>query len=445
MTTRKTVVLVALGLGLVCAMAAGPAVFVLIGQRYTAYSVLHIAMQSENILDRSTPLVDRDRFDMFKNSQQEQLLSRMVLLSALRKPEVKDIPIVREKMLFSDPIDWLAGKLSVSFPGNAEVMVVSLSLEDPKEAKTLVNAVVDSYMAEVVNAENDKKKKKYDEAERICGEKEQQIRMKREELKSLVGGATGADPESLGVKLKMVLEELALYRNQAAQASYETGKVKSELAGKRALLEEIETTPADPGELETLVNSDPRARELSAKLANEQADQPHDKTVVKSVATIPGEQTKTLQAQYDARVRELSQKVREKQHAVVMRKVIELEPQLRSLEKSEVALAGKIAKIEEEARILGQTPVDIQMIQMQLRNLDQVLTAFVIEKERLGVEIKSAPRICVQEIAEEPPVPSNTLMRIVLTGVAMLVTFCCVAAVVILLYALTRRKQTADG
>ena len=77
--------------------------------------------------------------------------------------------------------------------------------------KTLVNAVVDSYMTEVVNPDNDKKKKKYDEAERICGEKEQQARTKREELKSLVGNAAGgADPELVGVKLKMILEELCL-------------------------------------------------------------------------------------------------------------------------------------------------------------------------------------------------------------------------------------------
>jgi hypothetical protein len=73
------------------------------------------------------------------------------------------------------------------------------------------------------------------------------------------------------------------------------------------------------------------------------------------------------------------------------------------------------------------------------------LANFVTEKERLGMEIKSASRICVCETAEEPLVPSNTLARIVLTGVAMLVTFCCVVAFVVLLYALTRRKKTADG
>ena len=292
--------------------------FFLVGTRYTAYSVLHIAMEVQGgpIICPREPFVDRERFEIFKDSQQEQLLSRQVLMSALRKPEVKDIPIVREKTQFSDPVDWLAGKLSVSFPRQAEVMMVSLSLENPKEAKTLVNAVVDSYMNEVVSAENDHKKKKYDEAERICSEKEQQARTKREELKNLVGNAAGgANPESVGVKLKMILEELAIYRTEEATNEFEIAKLKGVLAGKRALLEEIDTAPADPGELELLVNSDPRARELSVKLANEQADQLYHKTVVKGGATIPSKQAKTLQAQYDARVKELSQKVREKQHA----------------------------------------------------------------------------------------------------------------------------------
>jgi hypothetical protein len=41
--------------------------------------------------------------------------------------------------------------------------------------------------------------------------------------------------------------------------------------------------------------------------------------------------------------------------------------------------------------------------------------------------------------------PSNTLMRVALTGVTALVTFCCVAAIVLLCYALAPRKKTADG
>ena len=36
------------------------------------------------------------------------------------------------------------------------------------------------------------------------------------------------------------------------------------------------------------------------------------------------------------------------------------------------------------------------------------MATFVTEKEQLGAEIKSTPRIEVRETAEEPPIPSNT-------------------------------------
>ena len=124
--------LLALAIGLLCAAIVGPAVYWHIGTRYTALSVLHISMQNEVLINNGAQLVDRDRFEIYKNTQQESLVRRTVLLSALRKPEVKDIPVVQEKTLYGDPVEWLAGKLSIAFPGKAEIMVVSLSLEDPE-------------------------------------------------------------------------------------------------------------------------------------------------------------------------------------------------------------------------------------------------------------------------------------------------------------------------
>ena len=439
------VILAAPGLGLACGIAVGIAMYVCIGDRYTAYSLLHISMQTESLVGGDAPLVDRDRFDIYKNTQRVSLLSRWVLLSALRKPEVKDIPIVQEKTLYGDPVEWLAGKLSVSFPGDAEIMTVSLTLEDPKEAQALVKAVVDSYMNEVVLAETEQKRRRLDELEKICGDKEQQIRGKREELKGLVGSSIGSDdPDSLRTRQRLVIEELAIYRNEKAKIDFEIAKLKGELAAQRALLKQIDTASADPGELETLVNSDPPARELSAKLAKEPPDQPRDKGAANKGATISSEQAKSLRAQYDARVKELGQKVREKQHAVVMRKIVELEAQLKSMEEARAVTAARIGKLTEEARNTGQT-VDIQMIHSQLRNMEQSLGSLVAEREKLEVAIKSTPRIAVVEPAELPLTPSNAILRLVLATAAALATFFCVAAVVILSYALIRLKRTVAG
>ena len=51
--------LLSLGIGLLCAGIAGPAVYFVIGKQYTAYSVLHLAMQQEKVLpDREARVED---------------------------------------------------------------------------------------------------------------------------------------------------------------------------------------------------------------------------------------------------------------------------------------------------------------------------------------------------------------------------------------------------
>ena len=93
-------------------------------------------------------------------------------------------------------------------------MKVSLcTANDSEDAVVLLNAVVDAYMSEIVNAEQERKRRCFDELEKICGEKEQQIRSKREQLKQLVASAGGSSsPETRNTRQKIILDELALYR-----------------------------------------------------------------------------------------------------------------------------------------------------------------------------------------------------------------------------------------
>ncbi len=357
--------------------------------------------------------MDRDRFEIYKNTQQESLLRRTVLLSALRKPEVRDIPVVQEKTLYSDPVDWLAGKLSVSFPGKAEIMMVSLSLENPKEAQSLVKAVVESYMNEVVFAETEQKRRRLDELEKICGDKEQQIRSKREELKGLVASAAGSDnPDSMAARQRGVFDELQLYRNQFATASFEVGRVRGELAAQEALFKNVEDSEVPQMEIDALVQSDPVAKQLFTELGWKKMDEAYTEGMIKPGATSAyanryKDEVDRLQKQYDERVKLAETKAKQKKRSTIQSEILRLRALVQPMEEGQRMAAARIAKKEEEARTIGQTSVDIQMIQSQLRNMDQVLGNLVIERERLEVEIKSTPRIIVSEPAEEPPMPSN--------------------------------------
>jgi capsular exopolysaccharide synthesis family protein len=441
--------LLALGIGLLCAAITAPVTYLGVGTRFTAYSLLRVSMQTDSVITNSgVPLVDRDRFDIYKNTQQESLLRRTVLLSALRKPEVKDIPIVQEKTLYSDPVDWLAGKLSISFPGKAEIMMVSLSLEEPKEAQALVKSVVDSYLNEVVVAETEQKRRRLDELQKVCGDKEQVIRSKREELKGLVNNAQGAEsPESLSTRQRVVLEELQLYRSQLATGSFEVGRLSGELAAQKALYKNVDDSEVPQMEIDVLVQSDPVAKQLSTELGWKKMDQAYTEGTLKPGANSPyasryKEEVDRLEKQFNERIKLMELKAKEKKRSVIQSEILRLDAQVKPLQEHQTQTAIRINKLTEEAKNIGQTTVDIQMIQSQLRNMDQVLANLIVEREKLAVEINSTPRIVIQEPAELPLIPSNTTTRFALTCAVAMASLLLPVCAIVLWDIRTRRINT---
>ena len=133
---------------------------VLVGRgKYVASTFLRVAMQEKPIaFPTENQMVDRDRFEIYKSTQQQLVMSRFVLMAALRRPEVAKLPSVQEAQKNGDAVNWLMRRLSVSFPGKAEIMEVSVCGNDPQEAMILDRAVVDAYMKEVVESERDQKR-----------------------------------------------------------------------------------------------------------------------------------------------------------------------------------------------------------------------------------------------------------------------------------------------
>ena len=116
----------------------------------------------------------RDRFEIYKSTQQQLFVSRFVLLEACatRPWRGSTIRRVQEK---HDAVDWLGKHLRVHFPGNGELMEVSIALDDPQESVTLLQGVVDAYLREVVNMESDQRRVRLSELDRAVAEKEADV------------------------------------------------------------------------------------------------------------------------------------------------------------------------------------------------------------------------------------------------------------------------------
>jgi capsular exopolysaccharide synthesis family protein len=428
----------AVALGTLLAGAAGPATYILVGNRYVASSYLRVAMQERPIVANMDPMgqMNRDSYEIYKATQQQLISSQFVLMAALRKPEVTRLDSVKEAQREGDAVVWLQDHLSVSYPNKAEIMAVGVKRPDAKEAMILCRAIVDSFLGEVVNAERDQKRQRLSELDRVYVEKETEIRGKREDLKKLAETLGTTDMETLNVKQKLALETLSMYRGEMARAQFEVRRLQSELAAQQALLKNIDASEVTDMDLELAIQNDPIARQLFVEIGWRKLDQIYTEGAVASGAKTQyagrGQQDlKSMQQQYETRRAELADMVRQKKRGVVQGEIARLEAAIAVMSEQEQSQQKMVVEQQREAEKFGTSTVDIEMMRSDIKNMDALLTNIAEEREKLRVEVRATARVTLLGRAEEPVEPANRPVRYSLTVLAFLAAFCCPVTAVI--------------
>jgi len=90
-------------------------------------------------------------YEQYRRTQVLLLKSDVVLTGALREEGILDLPVLQAAK--GTPKQWLQDNLFVIAPLGSEVVQVKLRGDDQAQSAKIVNAVVDSYMKNVVNAE----------------------------------------------------------------------------------------------------------------------------------------------------------------------------------------------------------------------------------------------------------------------------------------------------
>lgn len=208
-------------------------------KKYTATALLLLSMQPPHLvfpsiereglpefdICKALPSTEREglpEFDAYKATQEQLVKSQYVLNAALRDQKVRGLPTIQREEKRRRAVSWLTSQLRVSFPGrDSEVMTVSVTGPDPKEAATLVNAVVGAYMREVVDAERNQRVVRRNELDKICADKENEVRCKKNDLKQIAeqlgvaeSAASGATEQRLAMERALASEkELARLRS----------------------------------------------------------------------------------------------------------------------------------------------------------------------------------------------------------------------------------------
>ena len=204
------------------------------GAKYTATGLLRVNRQTPFIMFPPAHQDSEQEYEIYKRTQEQLLKSRFVMLAALRKPEVAKLLDVQAVQHVADVVRWLQSLVKVEFPGDAEIMTVSVTTGDPHESAALARAVVDAYLTEVVNAERDQKRQRLSELDRAYAEKETEIRGKLEDLKRLAETLGVSDTQTLTLKQKLALDELRESRQDLRQLQADLRALKRDLAVQKA-------------------------------------------------------------------------------------------------------------------------------------------------------------------------------------------------------------------
>ncbi|MBN1589435.1 MAG: AAA family ATPase [Pirellulales bacterium] len=408
-------------LGVILAVAAGVATWFLLPIKYTATSLIQVSMEQPKLLKGDPRFNLQREYEIYKDTQSQLVRSPLVLMAALRKPEIASLSIYKREEV--DPITWLQDELRVFFGGEGQIMSVSLTDDNKEEVAKVVRAVVDAYLSEIVESERSEKHRALADLEAVLAAKEQEIRQRRTTLRRLADELGTADRETLNMQMQFALQQLSMYRGQLAQVQIDLQNSKSEFAASRKALERLESAPANTLELERLKLQDPICRELQKKISDLQAVA--SQAAGKGLPGKPGslsiqlvEQINTLQADLQARLDHLSTILTAAMRNELQEKVSDLEVRIALAQELKTNLDSEVSAKREEFEKIGKSSVELDMMRTELENLEDVTSGIAVQRETLEVETKSPPRIRLHQRAEEPISYDNPEMHVALTIIA---------------------------
>jgi capsular exopolysaccharide synthesis family protein len=426
--------LLSLVLGVLLSGMLGISTWLLIPQKYTATSLIDIAMNEDNLILPGNRVLQQE-YETFKNTQPQYVTSRLVLQAALRPAEINNLSIVqREK---ADQITWLGDELKISFPGDAQVMTVSLSDTDPEEAAKVVRAVVNAYMREIVDRDHEERSKKLASLKKALAIKDSEIRKQQRLLEQRVDEIGTIDKESIRLQSSNLMQQLGMQRNQLRAIDNDLRTYRSEFRAAEGALDRLNQTQAVGIELETMRQRDAISREFEKQIATLRQVVGQESQALRPGAKAPPgsgrftEQLALVQEQLNARTAELKAIILESKRAELDDIAKDRSLLIKLAEADRKDYANDIMRLQEQIATFGHSSVEVEMAQMTIDDLKQVRAEVANKYEALKVELESRPRIRVVQDAEEPKSVDNLEIKAVASVLAGLLGFILPAVIVV--------------
>ncbi|MGD9125996.1 MAG: AAA family ATPase [Planctomycetia bacterium] len=414
-------------LGAVLGLFLGATITVLciffLPKSYTASAMIKVDMHPDDaIVGRKQRYDLRTEYEIFKRTQALSVRSDFVLRKALRDKDIHRLSIYQREE--KDPIKWLQEELVVSYPQDAELMVVSLTDDDKREVTEVVNAIVAAYMDEVVERAKMSKRTELASLETLYAEKKDDSRGKRDKLKRMADKLKTTDVQTVSIQQRAAMEEYRELRRAKATITTEFRKVETELAAAKAALSRLQDKGVSKMDLLTAVGRDMQCGEFQRRMAQLKAIVDEEATYAKTtanVANLTGDYARhyeSAERSFESRKAEIESQLLESQEAEISGEIADLELQRDMIKTEKDSVEKQFKTSESEIEKLGRSSVDLELMKSDVKNLDAILSELNVQLEQKRFELRDQSRISIRQPAQQPESYDSPKIRLTLAIIA---------------------------
>jgi succinoglycan biosynthesis transport protein ExoP len=384
--------ILALGMGLVAAVVAAVALWILFPESSSAVALFQVSSEAPKLVFDNAN--ETTKFDVLQNTQLALLKSDFVLSAAIRSPAVSSLSILAAE---SEPVKWLTDNLQVDFPNRSEILRISLSGDGlPEDLRQLVDAVADAYLNEVVYKERQRRLTARDALANALKTITDELTRKMEEYHDVAVEIGASEAYDRDAETELLLRDIADLQLQKSRLHSEMMKMRTDFLVTQQQLKSPQIVDA---QVEEALAADPNMNMLQQQLMAAQYEMSQKAAVLKrgrSLVTDSLEQRIRLLnqqvAQYRAQAKAQMAQQQKDSPDTTLRQLTK-EFQLRyAMMNSQMGEFDK--SLEEKMRVLRtkvEKSVDLVTRQSELDQLQAIAKDMTIRLESLDIETRGAP------------------------------------------------------
>jgi capsular exopolysaccharide synthesis family protein len=421
---RRWVAAVCLGGGL--AAVAALAAWYLMSPKYTAFARVRV-LYDPRILQGGAP----SDFRTYIRTQAQQLYNRNVISAALKSDAVKRLNL---EAVLTDPAQYIDEELKVEHPDDSEIITASLACFDPTISVTLLKAITDAYMDQIVYAEDRVKARKVTALEKAYSDALQALKVKKESLDKLAQEQGSTDPVVLAQNMSEVQSRMMFVQQRHSDLALQIINAQADIDYLNERERAAKDTTVAPPNLRAAYEADQPLRDM--RRAADQLDgflqemQQRGGDVSGPTASLAASRLAQLRVRMERRRQAIEEEVRARPptegttREPLPASRAQLVKRLAGLQAMAKTLEDEFAKLDLQKAKLGRRSTEVE----QMRNQTDAQQATVndigkeLDKER--VELAAPSRISVIQEAELQK--KDIKKQVMVTAVAPLMVLCAV-------------------